>query len=245
MVDVYVNNIKTFSQDIGAGPFSLNNVPLVSGSGNAQLVIRDSSGHETKTVLPFYASPNLLAPGLSSWSVEGGLPRLSYGSGSDAYVQSPVGSVTLRRGIFDWLTVESHAEGGAGIGNGGLGAAFKTGTFGAAAIAASASFGSGDTGFQTYASYETRLFGLNINASSQRTFGAYDDLASATARLQNFSVNPLQYPYGIFGTSTNYLGYLQPAILNAPLMPIYANARPPRILDRVTVSAPLAFDVKS
>jgi outer membrane usher protein len=244
-VDVYVNNIKTFSQDIGAGPFSLNNVPLVSGSGNAQLVIRDSSGHETKTVLPFYASPSLLAPGLSSWSVEGGLPRLSYGSTSDTYVQSPVGSATLRRGIFDWLTLESHAEGGAGIGNGGVGATFKTGTFGAAAAAVSASFGSADTGFQTYASYETRLFGLNINASSQRTFGTYDDLASATARLQDFSLSALQNPYGIFAAAPSYLGYLQPPIPNAPLSPIYVNARPPRALDRITVSAPLSFDVRS
>jgi outer membrane usher protein len=244
-VDVYVNNIKTFSQDIGAGPFSLSNVPLVSGAGNAQLVIRDSSGHETKTVVPFYASPSLLAPGLSSWSVEGGLPRLSFGSTSDNYVQSPVGSATLRRGIFDWLTLEGHAEGGAGIGNGGIGAVFKIGTIGVGSAAASASFGSADTGFQTYFSYETRLFGLGINLSSQRTFGTYDDLASATARLQDVSIAALQNPYGVFGPAPSIYGYLQPPILNAPLTPIYANARPPRTLDRITVSAPFAFDVKS
>jgi outer membrane usher protein len=84
-VDVYVNSIKTFSQDVGTGPFSITNVPVISGAGNAELVIRDSAGHETKTSTPFYASANLLAPGLMSWSLEGGLPRLSFGSASDVY----------------------------------------------------------------------------------------------------------------------------------------------------------------
>ena len=239
-VDVYVNSIKTFSQDIGPGPFSLNNVPLVSGAGNAQLVIRDSSGHETKTTVPFYASSILLAPGLSSWSIEAGLPRLSFGSTSDAYVQSPVGSATLRRGIFDWLTVEAHAEGGAGTANGGVGAVFKTGTFGVASAAVSGSTSEGNTGFQTYVSYETQVRGLNVNASSQRTFGTYDDLASATARLQD-AANPLQTISGLSNyVPSDYLSYLAPKAI-----PIYLNARTPRALDRITVSAPLWFDIKS
>jgi hypothetical protein len=127
-VDVYVNNIKTFSQEVGTGPFSVNNVPLISGAGTTELVIRDSAGHETRSATPFYATSSLLAPGLMSWSVEGGLPRLAYGSTSDIYVNAPVGSATLRRGIFDGLTVEAHAEAGAGVVNGGLGAVVKTGT---------------------------------------------------------------------------------------------------------------------
>src|SRR6516164_9025136 len=108
-VDVYVNNIKTFSQEVGAGPFSVNNVPLVTGAGDAQLVIRNSAGQETRASLPFYASASLLAPGLSSWSLEAGLPRVGYGSPSGAYVEIPVASGTVRRGVLDWLTLEGHA----------------------------------------------------------------------------------------------------------------------------------------
>ena len=163
-VDVYVNNIKTFSQDVGTGPFSVSNVPLISGAGNAELVIRDSAGHETRSSSPFYASASLLAPGLSSWSVEAGLPRLSYGSTSDAYIESPLGSATLRRGICDGLTMEAHAEGGAGVANGGVGAVIKTGTIGVAAAAISGSSSAG-VGSQTYISYETRLLGIDISAA--------------------------------------------------------------------------------
>jgi outer membrane usher protein len=241
-VDVYVNNMKTFSQEVPAGPFSVSNIPLLSGAGNAELVIRDSAGHETKSTLPFYASSSLLSPGLTGWSVEAGLPRLSYGSGSDVYVNSPIGSATLRRGIFDWMTLEGHAEVGAGLTNGGVGAVVGTGNVGVAGAALSASTGNGNTGLQTYLSYETRLFGLNISASSQRTIGAYNDLASTTDRLSISTANQLQNLSGFFNyLSPSYLAAL-PASGTAS---IYTSARPSLALDRITFSAPLSFDEKS
>lgn len=238
-VDVYVNNIKTFSQNVDPGPFSVSNIPLVTGAGNAQLVVRDSSGQQTTTNLPFYASAALLAPGLSSWSLEAGFPRLAYGSSNDAYVGTPVGSATLRRGIFDWLTVESHAEAGSGVANGGVGAAIRTGTIGVADVAVAASTTSGSDGMQAYASYQTQLFGLNINASSQRTFGSYNDLASATARLQSLAPAPVPVPVpGLFGILT-YLPYAGAAAWN---LPIYGNSLPPRALSQFSIGAPLPFD---
>jgi outer membrane usher protein len=245
-VDVYVNNIKTFSQDVGAGPFSVSNVPLITGAGNAALVIRDSSGHETKTTTPFYASGSLLAPGLSSWSLEAGLPRLSFGSVADSYVQSPVGSATLRKGIFDGLTVEGHGEAGAGVTNVGAGAVVRTGTFGVASAAISSSRTDSGKGQQAYLAYETGLFGLIINASSQRTFGSYDDLASVTARLQT-PLTLLQNVSGIFSyVPVSTLAYVIPAGSAASaLLSLYDNARPPQAVDRITFSAPLPFDVRS
>jgi outer membrane usher protein len=219
-VDVYVNNIKTFSQDVAPGPFSINNIPVITGGGNAQLVVTDSSGAVTKTTAPFFASASLLSPGLMSWSVEGGLPRLYYGSSSDDYVESPVGSATLRRGIFDWMTAESHVESGAGVANGGLGAVVRTGAIGVASAALAASDHSGSTGVQGSASYQAQLFGLTFSVSSQRTFGNYNDLVSATARLQPLPATVL------------------PAAM-------FDDAQPPKALDTITLSAPLPFDVKS
>ena len=242
-VDVYVNNIKTFSQDVGTGPFSVSNVPLISGAGNAELVIRDLAGHETRSSTPFYASASLLAPGLSSWSVEGGLPRLSYGSTSDAYIELPLGSATLRRGIYDGLTVEAHAEGGAGVANGGVGAVMKTGTIGVAAAAISGSNGGGGTGVQAYVSYETRLLGIDISASSQRTFGTYDDLASATSRLQTIEAAGLPNLNGLFAYIP--LTALPSSSSFAYAAGIYTSARAPIALDRITFSRPMPFDAKA
>ena len=241
-VDVYVNNMKTFTQEVAAGPFSVNNVPLISGAGSAEVVIRDAAGHETRSTSPFYASSNLLAPGLAGWSVEAGLPRLSYGSDTDVYVNSPIGSATLRRGIFDWMTLEGHVEAASGLANGGGGAVIRTGSFGVASAALAASTGNGGSGLQTYFLYETRLFGLGISASSQRTFGSYEDLASTTARLSAYTVNPLQNYSGFFNyLSPGYLAALPTgsAAVNAA---IYTSARAPLALDRMTFSAPLAVD---
>jgi len=222
----------------------VSNIPLLSGAGNAELVIRDSAGHETKSTLPFYASSSLLSPELMEWSVEAGLPRLSYGSGSDVYVNSPIGSATLRRGIFDWMTLEGHAEVGAGLTNGGAGAVIRTGNIGVASVALSASIGNADSGLQTYLSYETRLFGLNISASSQRTIGTYDDLASTTARLSISTASQLQNLSGFFNyLSPSYFAALPASSVSAAS--IYTSARPSLALDRITFSAPLSFDEKA
>ena len=242
-VDVYVNNIKTFSQDVGTGPFSVSNVPLISGAGKAELVIRDSAGHETRSTTPFYATASLLAPGLSSWSAEVGLPRLAYGSTSDVYVGSPVASATLRRGIYDGLTAELHGEAGAGVVNGGAGAVVRTGTIGVAAAALSGSSSGAGKGLQTYASYETQLFGLNISASSQHSFSSYDDLASASARLQTIVAGAQPNYNGLFG----YLPItsLPSSASLAYVTGFYDSARAPVALDRITISAPMPFDPKA
>ena len=235
-VDVYVNNIKTFSQDVGTGPFSVSNVPLISGAGKTELVIRDSAGHETRSTTPFYAAASLLAPGLSSWSAEVGVPRLSYGSTSDVYVGAPVASATLRRGIYDGLTAELHGEAGAGVVNGGAGAVVRTGTVGVAAAALSGSSSGAGRGLQTYASYETQLFGLNVSASSQHSFSSYDDLASATARLQTIVPGAQPNYNGLFG----YLPItsLPSSASLAYVTGFYDSARAPIALDRTNPRQP-------
>lgn len=238
-VDVYVNNIKTFSQEVGAGPFTVSNIPLVSGGGTAQLVVRDSSGQATTTSLPFYASANLLAPGLTGWSVETGFPRLGYGSTADTYVATPVASATLRRGLFDWLTLEGHAEGGSGLLNGGAGAAVRTGAIGVAEASLAGSTLSGSAGLQSYVAYDTSLFGLTIHVSAQQTFGNYNDLASATARLQNASTASAVPLDG----ALSFLPYAAPT--NVPLPSIYTDSVPPLALDQISVGAAFPFDPKA
>ena len=235
-VDVYVNNIKTFSQDVGTGPYRLSNLPAVAGSGMTRVVLRDSSGRETQTSLPFYTSASLLAPGLLDYSLEAGVPRLSYGTTSDTYIAKPVGSGSLRYGFSDWLTIAGHAELATDLVNASAGLVVRTGSFGLASMALAASHHGSGTGFQSYLSYETKILGININASSQRTFGPYDDLASVTSRLQAKTVSD---PFG-FGS----LAKLNSST-NAIAQSLYTSARPPRSLDRISMGVPLPFDRSS
>jgi outer membrane usher protein len=92
-------------------------------------------------------------------------------------------------------------------------------------------------------SYETKLFGMNIYASSQRTFGYYDDLASATSRVQSAALSSAQSVYGLF----NYLpsNFASPYFNASPSSLFYSDVRPPLAIDRVTFSAPNPLDKKS
>lgn len=232
-VDVYVNNLKTYSQIVASGPFSITNIPVVTGAGDARVVLRDAAGHETQTSFSFYASPSLLKPGLFDFSFEAGVPRVGYGTSLDAYVDKPVASASWRQGVFDWLTLESHAEAGGGLANGGLGAIVRTWGFGVLSLSAAGSRYGESKGVQGYASYEARFGPVTVNASSQMTLGPYDDLASMTGRLQTG---------GSTHTIFDVLQY-ETSSAAAPLSSSFSlGFAPPKMVNRISIGSSLWFD---
>ncbi|TSE02761.1 fimbrial biogenesis outer membrane usher protein, partial [Mesorhizobium intechi] len=228
-VDVYVNDLKTYSHAVDSGPFQITDIPVTTGGGQAIVVLRDAAGRETRTSVPFYASPSLLRPGLSDFSLEAGLPRLGYATTSDVYVANqPVVSASLRRGIYDWLTLESHAEASKGLLNGGLGMVMRTGALGVASFALAGSHGGAGSGLQSYASYEIRVGTLSVNASTQMTFGSYDDLAAACDRLQD---------NGTPGHAFFNLLAFGPRAADPRF-----RSMPPRMVNSISAGTPLSFD---
>ena len=107
-VEVLVNNARRLSQPMPSGPFELNNVPIVTGAGEINLVVRDLLGRETVIQQSYYASPRLLAPGLSDFSFEAGWLRTGYGE-SSAYGDG-FGAATWRQGLSRSLTGEAGVE---------------------------------------------------------------------------------------------------------------------------------------
>ena len=184
-LDVYVDGVLTHSLDVLPGPYQIDNVPVSAGEGTVRVVVRDAAGRQTETELPFYSAPELLKQGFYYFSVEAGFPRLRFGIASSDYVESPVGSASVVGGLFDWLSLEAHAEAGGGLLNGGLGTITRLGFAGVASIAGSVSTYAGGSGFQSYLAYDLRTKAFNIHASSLRTFGSYDDLGSATANASS------------------------------------------------------------
>jgi outer membrane usher protein len=107
-VDVLVNNARRLSQTLPAGPFELNNVPFATGAGQINLVVRDLLGRETVVSQRYYASPRLLAPGLSDFSGEAGWLRTGYGEGST--YGAGFGAVTWRQGLSHRFSGEARLE---------------------------------------------------------------------------------------------------------------------------------------
>jgi len=108
-VDVFINNALVSRQSVPPGPFSISNLPVVSGGGDVRLVVRDLLGREQVITRPFYASQTLLREGLEDFSTELGVVRNNFGINSNDY-GSWLGSGTYRRGMSDHLTGEVHGE---------------------------------------------------------------------------------------------------------------------------------------
>lgn len=213
-VDVYLDNARRYTADVPAGPFEIANLPVVEGGTTARVVVTDPQGVEVVTQTPFFASTRLLAPGLADYSAEVGFARRFFGLRSDDYDTRPMGSASLRYGWSDTLTLEAHAEGGEGLANAGLGTVFALGPFGVGALSAAGSRSDRGTGVQFSAQAQIELADLVLSARSQRSFGAYDDIASVTGE-------PLAAIDGTVGL--------------APLSP-------PRALDQIALSVPLPLD---
>ena len=222
-VDVYVNNIRTYSKDVPSGPFTINELPIVSGAGVTRMVVRDASGRESITETPFYSDAELLRPGIWDYSAEVGFPRVDFGSGADSYEGSPVGSGSLRYGFSDTLTVEAHGEAGLGVVNGGGGVLTQLGLIGTIEAGGSISAYDGEFGGQVHLGFRGEYKDIHFNARSQRTFGDFTDVGAKAFKFdpgssQNLSALNLEpaksidfvnlgFPVGLAGGNFN-LSYL-------------------------------------
>ncbi|MCC7461511.1 MAG: fimbrial biogenesis outer membrane usher protein [Gammaproteobacteria bacterium] len=109
-VDVFVNGQPVGTTQVPAGPFVIDRLPTVTGSGEVRLVVHDALGREQTITLPFYSSPALLRPGLSRYSFEIGALRRDFGRTSNDYGEL-LAAATWRTGLTRHLTAELHAEG--------------------------------------------------------------------------------------------------------------------------------------
>lgn len=107
-VEVLVNNARRLSQPVQPGPFELKNVPVVTGAGQLNLVVRDLLGRETVVSQSYYMAPRLLTPGLKDFSLEAGWLRTGYGR--DTAYGDGFGAATWRQGLTSSLTGEGRLE---------------------------------------------------------------------------------------------------------------------------------------
>ena len=164
-VDVLVNGTQLLSREVQPGPFAIPQLPVITGAGTVALTVTNALGRQVTTTLPFYASSALLAPGLQTFSAEAGAVRRNWGFISDDY-GALAGSATFRRGLWNDLTLEAHAEGTSDLAMAGGGVVVKVGNLGVvnANAAASASFGRTGTQLSVGAQRVGRIFSVGASA---------------------------------------------------------------------------------
>ena len=197
-VDVLVNGIRQYSEPVQAGPFVARTLPVVTGAGEVVVAVQDGLGRQTLLTLPFYASTALLKPGLASYSVELGTVRRNYGLATDGYSGWAM-SGSLRYGLLDWLTLETHEEATQALTLGGVGAALRVGTIGILNAAVSGSLGRGTAllpagsaaggGFVSLG-FQRVSRGFSLSVSGSKRSDGYRDIAAVNgAPAPNTTLN--------------------------------------------------------
>lgn len=178
-VDVLVNGVEQFRRDVDPGPFEIQNLPIITGSGNVSVVVEDALGRQTVQTLPFYASPMLLKEGLTSYSLEAGLVRRDYGFDSNDY-SDPALIGSYRKGVSSRTTLESHAEAGPEVAMAGIGAGHAVGTLGVLSGSLALSGGAEGAGLQAGLGFERITQRLSLNFSATAASPGFADVAAAS-----------------------------------------------------------------
>jgi outer membrane usher protein len=108
-VDLYLNNSLIANRNMPAGPFTLQNIPVVTGEGTLNVVTTDILGRQQIVNIPFYGSSNLLKPGLHDYALEAGFVRRNFGLASNDYGRFLI-TATDKIGITERFTLEEHGE---------------------------------------------------------------------------------------------------------------------------------------
>ncbi|WP_457340415.1 fimbria/pilus outer membrane usher protein [Pseudomonas sp. TE6283] len=175
-LDLFINGYKSSSTELQPGPYTLTNVPFINGAGEAVVVTTDALGRQVSTTLPFYVTSSLLAKGLSDFSVAAGSLRRDYAVRDFAYGPG-VASATLRHGVSDYFTLETHAESAESMMLGGLGGNLRLGTLGVLNAALTQSRFEGDTGQQLALGYQYNSRRIGFNYQRVQRHGDYADLS--------------------------------------------------------------------
>jgi outer membrane usher protein len=108
-LDLYVDGALRHRESLEAGPFRADEIPVVTGAGQLQMVVTDILGREQLYTQEFYAGGELLRTGLSEYSYTLGALRENFGFASNTYGESAL-LAEHRYGLSDTTTVGGRAE---------------------------------------------------------------------------------------------------------------------------------------
>lgn len=188
-VDLFINGVRHLSQPVPPGAFEIRQAPVPTGAGAIAIAVTDALGRQTLQTLPFYITDRLLTQGLTSFALDAGFLRQDYGRESNNYRGAAV-AATLRHGVRDDLTLETHAEATRGLLQAGAGAVIGVGALGSLALSLSHSLSrvernapsgsppTGNAGTQISVGFERSSRVLSLSLSRQLATHAYADLGA-------------------------------------------------------------------
>lgn len=217
-VDVYVDNNLLLNRQVQPGPFTVNNVPMITGLRDIRMVVRDILGREQTITQPYYASPNLLQRNLQEFSYEIGPIRENFGLSSNDYGRwFAVG--THRRGLSDQLTGELHSELLQNQQTLGLGSVFLSPIIGVFDVAIAGSHSQKGFGALLSMGFQRQASWLNFGGHAQFSDSPFAQLGFAQNRpapklLGSLYMGVSTHGYGSFNLNHIYQQYRDQGNIN-------------------------------
>jgi outer membrane usher protein len=169
-LDVYVNGVLTRQVPLAAGGYDVTNLPVTTGAGNVQTVLRDAFGRTEVLNWQYYYTSGLLARGLTDYGYAVGFRRLDFGRASFDYGR-PVATGRHRVGLTDSLTLGGRLDAAGDLVSGGPSATVGL-PFGTLDVEAAAS-GQGGAGVAASAGYSFVTRRLSGGALARWMSGRY------------------------------------------------------------------------
>jgi outer membrane usher protein len=213
--EVYINNVLAYQHDIQAGPFSISELPVVTGQGEVRMVVRDLLGREQVIVQQFYGARRLLRSGLDDFSYEVGAARMNFAATSNDYGPWLMAG-TARHGFSESFTGELHGELGADHQAAGLAGTQLMQDVGVVEAAIAASHSDVGVGALLALGFERQTPLVSFGLRTQQTTEHFDQLGLATGvvvplRQTTAHVGWSSAPYGSVG-----MAYIQRDNRNQP-----------------------------
>jgi outer membrane usher protein len=108
-VDIFVNGVRTSHQQVDQGPFAIQNVPIITGQGQVQMVVTDILGRQQIVTESYISARQLLRKGVNEYTYEAGSLRRNFGITNGQYGSAFLEG-TQRHGFTDALTMEGRVE---------------------------------------------------------------------------------------------------------------------------------------
>jgi len=205
-LDIYVNGQLRQRQEVASGNYILEDIPVVNGSGQMQIVTEDALGRQQLFVQDFYVSTELLRESLNDYSFNLGALREEYGLQNFQYGDI-AGSATWRHGLRDNLTLEGHLEFTDGLGVLAAASQFQPVAGGILSTGLGVSTGRDGTGGQWLVGYSQAdsFFSYNVRLSGTSSHFALVGITQPLPAVQFFASGGFNAPIrGSVGAAITY-----------------------------------------
>jgi outer membrane usher protein len=235
-VDIYVNGLRTYRQQIDAGPFAIQNVPVMTGEGQLQMVVTDVMGRQQVITQSYINAQQLLRSGVNEYTYEAGSLRSNFGTASADYGAGFFAG-SERHGFSNRLTVDGRLEASWQQQTLGLGLDYGWRSLGVLSGGFAASHGTLGPGGLAYLMFQhsSRIFGYS--GSVQVANSTFEQLGMTTGERAARLLGEFQVTRNFGRRGSVSLGYLRQE--NRPYVDLVQPTRP----DFAGVSTTFSFRV--